>query len=64
MGALAPIHWLILLVLILGIILGVPWLCYRHGKKVGDQGGYIRGYKEGQLSGPHVIDAGTFPTKN
>jgi hypothetical protein len=56
MGEISPIHVLILLVLL--AVLGVPWLAYRHGKKVGDQAGYIRGYKEGQQS-PHVMDAGT-----
>jgi Sec-independent protein translocase protein TatA len=42
-------HWLIIL-LIAGIIFGIPYLAYRHGKKVGDQQGYIRGFKEGQQS--------------
>jgi hypothetical protein len=51
MGALSPFNILILLILFLAIVLGVPWLCYRHGKKVGDQVGYMRGYKEGQQSG-------------
>jgi hypothetical protein len=62
MGEFSPIHWLIFLVLILGILLGIPWLSYRHGKKVGDQAGYIRGYKEGQQSAnaPKVINSGTF----
>jgi Sec-independent protein translocase protein TatA len=44
-----PIHWLIIFI-ILGLLLGVPFLLYRHGKKVGDQEGYIRGFKEGQQS--------------
>jgi hypothetical protein len=62
MGAFSPIDWLIILAVILGILVGVPWLCYRHGKKVGDQAGYIRGYKEGQQSvnAPKVINSGTF----
>jgi len=44
-----PIHWLIVLAL-LGIVVGIPLFAYRHGRKVGDQEGYIRGYKEGQQS--------------
>jgi hypothetical protein len=43
-------HWLILLAFFFVIVLGAPWLAYRHGRKVGDQQGYIRGYKEGQQS--------------
>jgi hypothetical protein len=43
------LHWLIILV-IAGICLGIPFLAYRHGKNVGDQQGYIRGLKEGQQS--------------
>jgi hypothetical protein len=60
MGELSPIHWLIFLVLM--ILFGVPWFTYRHGKKVGDQAGYIRGYKEGQqgINAPKVINSGTF----
>jgi hypothetical protein len=46
MGEFSIFHWLIVLLL----LLGVPFLLYRHGKKVGDQQGYIRGYKEGQQS--------------
>jgi hypothetical protein len=38
----------VFLALIGAIVIGVPWLTYRHGRKVGDQQGYIRGYKEGQ----------------
>ena len=51
MGELAPIDWLIFLAVLLCVAIGVPWLAYRHGKKVGDQSGYIRGYKEGQQTG-------------
>jgi hypothetical protein len=40
-------HWMIVLV----VFIGVPsLLLYLHGKKVGNQQGYIRGYKEGQQS--------------
>jgi hypothetical protein len=49
MGEFDPTHFMILLALI--VILVVPWVAYRHGKKVGDQVGYMRGYKEGQQSG-------------
>ena len=48
MEAFSPLHILILLIIIGVIIIGVPWFAYSHGKKVGDQQGYIRGYKEGQ----------------
>jgi hypothetical protein len=48
MEALSPFHLLVFLALIVAIVIGVPWLTYRHGRKVGDQQGYIRGYKEGQ----------------
>jgi hypothetical protein len=44
----SPLDILVILVFALVFALVVPWLCYRHGKKVGDQVGYIRGYKEGQ----------------
>ena len=45
-----PMHWLILL-LLLSLIFVLPlFLAYRHGKHVGDQQGYIRGFKEGQQS--------------
>jgi hypothetical protein len=47
---LSPMHLLIALILVLGICVGVPWLAYRHGRKVGNQDGYIRGYKEGRQS--------------
>ena len=50
MGEFSIFHWLIVLAVLavfFGIVLLVPWLAYRHGKKVGDQEGYIRGYKEG-----------------
>jgi len=46
----SPLHILLLLFL-LGLFL-IPWFTYRHGKKVGNQEGYIRGYKEGQASKP------------
>lgn len=46
----SPVHLLMVLVLVVSIVVGIPWLAYRHGKKVGDQAGYIRGYKEGQQS--------------
>ena len=67
MGEFNILHWLIVL-LILGVLgdfcCGIPWPAYRHGKKVGDQAGYIRGYKEGQQSqqpgSTKAIDAGTF----
>jgi hypothetical protein len=42
---------LVVLAFLFAIFLGVPWLAYRHGKRVGDQVGYIRGYKEGQQTG-------------
>jgi hypothetical protein len=48
MEALSPFHLLVFLALIVAIVIGVPWLTYRRGRKVGDQQGYIRGYKEGQ----------------
>jgi len=51
MGEFSPFRWLLALAFLFGIFLGVPWLAYRHGKKVGDQSGYIRGYKEGQQVG-------------
>lgn len=63
MGEFSIFHWLIVLVILLGnlgIFLLMLWVAYRHGKKVGDQTGYIRGYKEGQQSGQKVIEAGTF----
>jgi hypothetical protein len=49
MGEISPIHLLIVAAVLL-VYLVVPFLIYRVGKKVGDQGGYIRGYKEGQQS--------------
>ena len=51
MGEFSIFHWLIVLATLFCpaiFLLLVPWLAYRHGKKVGDQEGYIRGYKEGQ----------------
>jgi hypothetical protein len=46
--------WLIVLAVSFGIFLLVAWLAYRHGKKVGDQAEYVRGYKEGRQSGSGV----------
>ena len=51
MGEFSPIHWLIVLAFLMFVV-GLPWLVYRHGRKVGDQQGYIRGYKDGQASKP------------
>lgn len=48
---LSPAHLLLmlfLLIFIFGFCLVIPLLAYYHGRKVGDQAGYIRGYKEGQ----------------
>ena len=63
MGEFNLFHWLIVLLILGGFCCGIPWLAYRHGKKVGDQAGYIRGYKEGQQSqqpgSKKVIDSGT-----
>lgn len=58
MGEFSIFHWLIVLV----VLIGIPYLLYRHGKKVGDQQGYIRGYKEGQQSvtKQKAVDGGTF----
>jgi hypothetical protein len=50
MGEFSIFHWLIALAFLGSIVIGIPWSAYRHGKKVGDQQGYIRGYKEGQQS--------------
>lgn len=44
----APAQTLVLLLLAVGIIIGVLWFTYRHGRRAGEQAGYIRGYKEGQ----------------
>lgn len=41
---------LLVLVIPLCFFVIVPIVCYQHGKKVGDQEGYIRGLKEGQQS--------------
>ncbi len=59
MGEFSIFHWLMVLTILLGILLLVPLLVYRHGKRVGDQQGYIRGYKETQQS----IDADNVRTK-
>jgi hypothetical protein len=52
MGEFSPFHWLIVLAFVfigsVSFAIVAPWLAYRHGKKVGDQAGYIRGYKEEQ----------------
>jgi hypothetical protein len=56
-----PVHAVVVVALLIAV--AVPWLAYKHGKKVGDQTGYIRGYKEGQQSGHHAFDGGTFPQK-
>jgi len=48
MEAFSPLYLLILLILVGVVIIGVPWFACSHGKKVGDQQGYIRGNKEGQ----------------
>ena len=51
MGEFSPLHWLIVLAFLGAIfVILIPWFAYRHGRKVGDQQGYIRGYKEGQAS--------------
>jgi hypothetical protein len=49
MGNFGLIHLLIVAVILL-VYVAVPVIVYKVGKKVGDQGGYIRGYKEGQQS--------------
>jgi hypothetical protein len=48
MGEFSPLHWLVALGFIFVIGGGVLWFTYRHGRKVGDQIGYVRGLKEGQ----------------
>lgn len=45
---LSPAGLLFLFALFGAVCIGIPWLAYQHGRKVGDQTGYIRGYKEGQ----------------
>jgi len=62
-GDFSPFHWLIALGGFFAGILCVPWLAYRHGKKIGDATGYMRSYKEGQQTGNRVIDGDTFPQK-
>ena len=52
-------HWLMALAVFFGIFLLVTLLVCRHGKKVGDEQGCMRGYKEAQQS----IDAGNVRTK-
>jgi hypothetical protein len=46
----SPMHLLVVLVFLAVVLFLIPWLIYRHGKKVGDQQGYIRGFKEEQAS--------------
>jgi hypothetical protein len=62
MGEFSPFHWLIVLAFLfvgcIFLLIVVPWLNYMHGKEVGDQAGYIRGYKERQQIRTH--DQGTF----
>jgi hypothetical protein len=48
-GEFSSIHLSIVTIILLAY-LSVPFLLYKLGKKVRDQGGYIRGYKEGQQS--------------
>lgn len=48
MGEFSPAHWLIVLFFVFGVLIGLPLFIYKHGKSVGDQEGYNRGYKEGQ----------------
>jgi hypothetical protein len=50
MGAFSPLHWLIALGILAVPSIAIIWGIYRHGKKVGDSQGYMRGYKEGQES--------------
>jgi ABC-type transport system involved in cytochrome bd biosynthesis fused ATPase/permease subunit len=47
----SPMHLLILFLFMLLFIVGIPVLFYRIGRKVGDATGYLRGYKDGQVSG-------------
>jgi hypothetical protein len=51
MGEFNPFRWLVVLTILFVVALAVPWIVYRHGTKVGDATGYMRGYKEGQQSG-------------
>jgi cbb3-type cytochrome oxidase subunit 3 len=39
---------LFLVVVFIGFLLLIPLFAYTHGKKVGDQAGYIRGFMEGR----------------
>lgn len=48
-----PIHWLIVLTIlafIFSIAFAIPLIAFKFGRKLGDQAGYIRGFKEGQQS--------------
>jgi len=50
MGEFSIFHWVIVLVLMV-FFTGIPlFLAFLFGKKLGDQRGYIRGYKDGQQS--------------
>jgi ABC-type transport system involved in cytochrome bd biosynthesis fused ATPase/permease subunit len=46
----SPMDIGIVVLILLFLLITVPILIYRHGKKVGDSLGYIRGFKEGQES--------------
>jgi hypothetical protein len=48
MGDISPAHILLSLLVLVGVAVLALVLTYRHGRKVGDQHGYIRGYKDGQ----------------
>jgi hypothetical protein len=47
-----PLHWLVVL-FVLACLSVVPIVAFLLGRKMGDQAGYIRGYKEGQQN-PHA----------
>jgi hypothetical protein len=42
-----PLHWLIVFIVLAGWSI-VPIGAFLIGRKMGDQAGYIRGYKDGQ----------------
>jgi hypothetical protein len=50
----SPFLWLVFLVPVFAVVLGAPWFCYWQGKKVGEQSGYLRGYKDGLQRGPQA----------